>query len=369
LNRKLKNIFFLCSSTSWAGTEKWTLRAAEETARQSYNVTFVARKPEVFIKQNETELNYIKLPLRNDGDLFSVLKLSALLKKKKADVIVLTRVRDYWLGGLASRIAGVPALLRLGVVRELRQKHLMDYLRYGLLPSAILVNAQAIKETLIQTPWIKEEKVSVIYNGVNTPGPIDKNKAAEFRKQEDIKDGSLFVLGAGRLAVEKRWDWLIKASSEIMDLGFNLNVSIIGEGNERPRLEKLISESQHNHHFCLAGYKANSSEWLGSADLVVLPSSNEGVSNTMLEAMGMATPVIATASGGVREHFSDRDNILLANTNDYDGFKNRLLNAVQNENVRKTVGQNGYEYVKNEFRWDKMTKNLIHLFKTINSGL
>jgi len=358
---RAERIFFMCSSVAWAGTEKWALRAAEEISSSGRKVTFVARAPEVFRERQNLPLDIKKLPLKNDGDLLSILSLSWLLKKEKADVLIVTRVRDYWLGGLAGRLAGVPVLLRLGVVRKLRQRHFMDYFRYGVLPSKILVNAQAIKETLKETPWVKSDDINVIYNGVDVPGPLSEEKIQVFRNTENITQDKCLIVGAGRLAVEKRWRWLIEAVYKLHSDGKPVVCYILGEGNERHKLEEMIKQFRLEGVVHLPGYKKDANIWLGAADIVALPSDNEGISNTMLETMGMATPVVVTASGGVREHFSDGNNLFLADTNDFDGFYSRTLSLVSDPTLRKELGLAGLEKVKSDFQWNSMTKKLQNL--------
>ena len=138
---------FVCSSLAWAGTEHWTARACSLLAERGHDVELIVRRSELFAPRVGSDVRIQRLPLASDADLGSIARLSGRLRGR--DLVVLTRVRDYWLGGLAARLAGVPALLRLGVERRLRDRYVMDRLRYGVLPAKLLVNAEAIRTTLL----------------------------------------------------------------------------------------------------------------------------------------------------------------------------------------------------------------------------
>ncbi len=346
-----------CASTGWGGTEKWALRTAEELVRAGHSVLFTCRRRSQFAQRASLPLDFRHLPLGNDGDLYSLLQL-ARLYRKEVDVAILTRVRDYWLGGLACRLAGVPALLRLGVVRKPRSGHIMDRLRYGVLPGAVVVNARAIQETLVEQPWMRKKPIHVIHNGVDAPGPPEPAQCRTLRAEIGAPEAVPLIVGAGRLAVEKRWDWMLRGCHRLLEEGLPFRAAILGEGSEAARLKRLRDELGLRESVQLLGLRRDADRWLGCADLALLPSSNEGLSNTMLEAMGQATPVLATASGGVREHFTDGETLLLAGTEDEEGFVQRLLHALRHPETAAEIGRRGYQRVRERFRWEGMVREL-----------
>ena len=336
------------------------LRACENLHRRGRQVMLVTRHPDVFKRRLETDLPILQFQMRNEADIGSVIRMSGLFRNN-ADVIIPTRVRDYWLAGMAARLARVPVLLRLGVVRRLRDDYMMDKLRYGKFPSGILVNAIAIRETLSQTPWINPKNIHVIYNGVDAPGFTEISEKQKIRKELEIPDDHIFIVGAGRLAIEKRWGWIADALPRIQQSGLQATAIVFGEGSERPIIEHRIREHGLETEFLLPGHRSDIDKIFGAADIVALPSSNEGVSNVMLEAMGRGTMVVATDSGGAREKFTDGENILLAGNNDFDGFADRLLRAASSADLRRTIGANSFETVQNHFTWLKMIYTLEEL--------
>lgn len=140
---------------------------------------------------------------------------------------------------------------------------------------------------------------------------------------------------------------------------------VFGEGSERPVIEQQIREHGLESVFLLPGHRSDVDRIIGAADIVALPSSNEGISNVMLEAMGHGMPVVATDSGGAREKFTDGNDILLAGNNDFDGFADRLLRATSSKELRQQIGENELENVQKNFTWLKMIYTLEELIVKI----
>ncbi|MBS1261469.1 MAG: Alpha-D-kanosaminyltransferase [Calditrichaeota bacterium] len=357
----------VCSSVAWAGTEKWALRTSEELEALGWRVSFVARSPDLFRGRQIGQLTYHRLPMVNDIDAISALRLSSFLKHN-ADVVILTRVRDYWLGGLAARLAGVPALLRLGVVRKMRARYWRDRLRYGVFPTALLVNARAIRDDLADTPWIDLDSVHVIYNGAEAPGPLPADERARLRSQLGTADGELLLAGAGRLAVEKRWDWMIDAVGRLRRRGLPVRAVVFGDGNERKRLLARVRDARLEDYASFPGHVLNAPHFLAAADIAVLPSRNEGVANAMLEALGLALPVVATTSGGVSELLENGRDLILLEQDDYAGFVNAIERLARDEHLRERLGRHGCETVRRRFRWEVMVRQLDGLLRSLVEG-
>ena len=357
-------IVAVCSSTNWGGTEKWVLRACEELHMRGRNVKLIVRDEALFRERLVTDLPLVCLPLRNEADVKSI---SALKKefRENADIVILTRVRDYWLGGIAAKMACVPALLRLGVVRHMREKYFMDKLRYGKLPTEILVNAGAIKNELIKTSWINGDNINIIYNGVDVPGALPDIDCRNIKKEFGISSDEILIVGAGRLAVEKRWRWFVEAFAGAVERGLPVFGLLFGEGSERLKIEDRIRNLKLEDRFLMPGYINDVERILAAADIVVLPSENEGVSNVMLESMGRAVPVVVTASGGVTEKFEHDKDILMTEKYDLEGFKNHLIKLAQDANLRDSIGKSGYKTVCEQFTWSAMTDALETLLDRI----
>ncbi len=153
----------------------------------------------------------------------------------------------------------------------------------------------------ITNPLIKSLAKSKIiprkFEAIHNPCDIERVKKLS---EEDIPvfDGK-YILGVGRLTKQKRFDLLIKAFHQSNAKDYKL--VILGEGNQRAELEKLIAELNLTDSVIMPGFVSNPYPWYKGATLFVLSSDSEGFGNVIVEALACGLPVISTDCGPVQE--------------------------------------------------------------------
>jgi len=141
---------------------------------------------------------------------------------------------------------------------------------------------------------VKEEKIEVIYNGVN----LDK-----FTPTQNIKTHTPYILFIGNLKKEKGVIELLQAFKIINDKYPQLRLKYIGSGSMLSQLQSISKQLCLESKVDFEGVKPHDELpcWLGNATLLALPSYNEGVPNVVLESMACGVPVVASAVGGIPE--------------------------------------------------------------------
>jgi glycosyltransferase involved in cell wall biosynthesis len=159
-------------------------------------------------------------------------------------------------------------------------------------------------------------KVEVIENGILEP---QFNKGACYIEKEDpiynFCDRSHLLLSIGRLSEEKGFVNLIKAIHLLISNGIRVKLCIIGDGPQRRQLEKLINQLNLNDIVLLSGYRKNAFRFMSIFDIYILSSFTEGLPITVLEAMHMGIPIVATQVGGVPEVLEWGESGLLLSSN------------------------------------------------------
>lgn len=151
----------------------------------------------------------------------------------------------------------------------------------------MITNCEMLKtEALRLSP---SRRFDVIYNGIDTE---------KFKPNLDKKANTkIKIISVGRLHEIKNYDNLIKS---IKDLP-NSELTLIGEGRQEQELKKLAKELNLNVNFVGRKSQEEIVCYLQNADIFVLPSLHEGMSNSILEAMACGLPIIATNVGGSKE--------------------------------------------------------------------
>lgn len=157
---------------------------------------------------------------------------------------------------------------------------------------AIVVVSRGVMEDLISTTKIPREKVRVIYNPVVTPELLAR--AEEPLEHPWFAGGEPpVILGVGRLVRQKDFATLIRAFA-LVRMEQPVRLIIIGEGEERDKLEALLRTLGLEQDVALPGFVENPYKYMKRAAVFVLSSRYEGLSNVLVEAMAVGTPVVST---------------------------------------------------------------------------
>lgn len=175
---------------------------------------------------------------------------------------------------------------------------------------AVIANSEGLRRLALRT---LDGEIEVIHNGVDTE---------EFTPEKRKSGDTFRIVSTGRLIERKGYEYLIRAL-EGME---NVTLTVIGDGDRRPDLERLADKLGVRAFFRGAVDHDDIAREYQKADLFVLPSLNEGMSNSLLEAMACGLPVIVTDVGGAGE-LVDGNGIIVhrASADDlHDGIKGYL---------------------------------------------
>ncbi len=179
--------------------------------------------------------------------------------------------------------------------------------------------------------------VNVVYN-VNDYDTI--YEAAKEQLEFNIDKTICNICSVGRLTSQKRYDRLIRAASKMRDENFKFHIYILGEGADRPKLEKIIAEQQLNQHITLLGYKDNPYKYVSKMDLFVCSSSKEGYSTAVSEAIALNVPVLTTNVSGMNEILHNGKYGLIVNNDEQsliDGLRLLLNNKEMILGFKKAI--------------------------------
>ena len=191
-------------------------------------------------------------------------------------------------------------------------------------------------------------RVRVIYNGVDIAGwPSSKLERRQKRLELRLSADEFLIGTAGRLDDQKGHAVLIRAVHLIK--AHPLRCAILGEGPGRPALERLIRRHHLERQVWLLGQRDDVTSWLSALDLFVLPSLWEGLPNSLLEAMAMGLPVVASGVDGIAEIVENGKNGLLVPPKYPKALSRKILELIQDPAARARLGEAARKTINDRF--------------------
>ena len=233
--------------------------------------------------------------------------------------------------------------------------------------STIVAVSGGTKLSLISRNHISEHKVRIVRYGVDLK-KYHKKQSDDMRQAMGLQ-GAFPVLGVvARLDYIKGHSFLIQAVSDIVKKYPKLRCVLVGEGDYRTKLEKLIHELGLTDHFVLLGTRSDIVDILSVLDLFILPSISEGLPNVILEAMACSVPVVASRVGGIPEIIEHRISGLLVPAQNTHALSKSILELFDNGRLRRQLGENARKRVQEKFSLEhqiRQFKKIYHDFLSI----
>jgi glycosyltransferase involved in cell wall biosynthesis len=165
--------------------------------------------------------------------------------------------------------------------------------------------SQATVDDLVRLGVAPREKFRVLPLGLDLDPltRIDGELRRRSRAELGIGAGEVLLIFVGRVVPIKRLDLLLAALALALarEPGARLRLAVVGDGEERPRLERQAAELGIAGEVLFLGYRRELRPLFAAADLAVLSSDNEGTPVSLIEAAAAGLPAVATDAGGVRE--------------------------------------------------------------------
>ena len=268
---------------------------------------------------------------------------------------------------LSKRLIGVPVVAKvlrggeLGDLAKLKRRAFGEN-RIATIKrwvDTFIVISSEIEEELQQI-GVRPEKMAFIPNGVDLNRFAPSSSAEEkdsLRRKLNLPDG-LVVVFSGRLDPEKRVDQLIGVWNSIIRDHPNATLLILGTGTEE---EKLKHAAGDNIRF--EGNVKDVSPYFQASDIFVLPSSTEGLSNSLLEGMASGLASIATSVGGAVDLIESGENGILIPPDSPDFLASALLKLLEDSTLRVKFGTNARIFVKKKYSLSAVAKDLYSLYR------
>ena len=246
-----------------------------------------------------------------------------------------------WVGGTAA----------LGIYNYLDRMALKKF-------NALAAVSGAVAQRLLAF-GVPAEKVKTIANGID----VQAFERGEPLPALSVTAGKVVGVVA-RLDLQKGFEYLLRAIRELCNI-YALRVVIVGEGPDRKAIEDMVKEYGLQSNVMLAGQQSDMAGVYAAMDIFVLPSLNEGLPMTVLEAMAASRPVIATRVGAIPSVIKDGENGLLVDPRDTDGLRNALARLLSDSDLCRRMGGQAHDWVSRNYTSEVMALKYRQLYEEV----
>ncbi|HYS18446.1 MAG TPA: glycosyltransferase family 4 protein [Candidatus Binatia bacterium] len=282
------------------------------------------------------------------ADLAALGQILRLIRRERPSIIHTHTSKAGFVGRLAALIARVPAVIH--------QPHgHIFYGYYGPRRTAVFtaLERQAARWTDRIVALTERGIAEHLAHGIGRPAqyvavpsgvPTAALRAAaplraEARARLGLDAGAFVVVGLGRLIRIKGFDLLVRALPGVIAQIPSARLLLVGEGPERPSLDAIAASLGLTERLWMTGETADVPMHLVAADVVVVPSRNEGMGRVIVESMALGVPVVATTVGGIPDVVTDGECGRLVEPDDVDALAAALVELGRDPALRRKLGE------------------------------
>lgn len=296
--------------------------------------------------------------IKDRFDLGAILRLARFLRQNRVDILhTHVRLADL-VGALAGRLARTPVVLTTihdrihlderGVRRRGFNSQVYNFLLRHFFHAVIAVSEATRQDTIEQT-GLSPQKVYHIINGTDlerlhiAANPGQKRAELGF-EAEDRLIGNVARLKGWR-SLKKGHEDLLQAATLVLARELRAHLLIVGDGEAQPYLEEVAQNLGLSQRVHFLGFRRDALEIMACLDIFVLSSHWEGLPRTLMEAMGLGVPCVATAVDGVPELAGGEEGALLVPPQDPPALAQGILRLLGDQALARKLADEGQKRV------------------------
>ncbi len=342
------SFLFADSERVWRGGQDQLLTLLTGLLHRGHKVHLVCHPKTLLEERARAEgIQVYPVPFRKLAGAHVFIRLLCILRRLRPDILAFNTPRPILLGNLASRFVPVRVRIIFRRVNFPLRGNLVTRIKYSWGIDCIVAISESISLQL-QAGGVPASRIRTVYEG------IDLSLYNPRRKLMVRSPGEPQIIGTvAHLSREKGLSYLVEAAARIREVKSRMRFVIVGEGECRRELEEQVQARGLTRVFYFAGFQHQPSQYSRQFDVFVLPSLSEGLSSSILTAMAMALPVVATDVGGIPELVTDKENGLLVPAANPAALAEAIESLANDPNLAFCMGQKGRKRMEEHFTLDR----------------
>ena len=226
-----------------------------------------------------------------------------------------------------------------------------------------LVAISGAVKNILKNDGIPESKIDVIYDGVYFPNSVDQEAVGRIRAEFN---GKTIVGNLGNFADHKDHYTLIKAYDKICHKRNDTVLLLVGDGPLYQEIQGYVNSLSCKGSVIFTGFRTDVYELISAMDIFVITSKEEGLCTTIIDAMHLKKPIVATRAGGIPELVKDGCNGYLSEVREFELIAQQIIELIDHQGKRFEFGKNG-KNIALGFNVGRMTNAYVELYHQLKN--
>jgi glycosyltransferase involved in cell wall biosynthesis len=345
------------TARTWRGGQNQVLLTVNGLREIGQRAALVAHPDGELRKRAAEGLELVPLAPKSEMDLTAAWRLNRVIKRLKPDVIHAHDAHGVAMAGLALSLGAAsakdgepPLVVSRRVDFHLRSNSFSRWKHRQV--DCFIAASEAIRHMLI-ADGVPENRTVTVHEGID----VEHVRAAplvDVHQAFFLPHGAPVVGNIAALVPHKGQRHLIEAAHIVVQKLPDVRFVILGEGELREALERLIKEYRLEKHVLLPGFRTDVLGCLKSFDLFVMSSVTEGLGTSLLDAMACSRPIVATTAGGIPEVVEEGVTGLLVPPRDHTAMADAIVALISDQSRRRQMGDAGFARVNDRFTVERM---------------
>ncbi|HEC98278.1 MAG TPA: glycosyltransferase family 1 protein [Nitrospirae bacterium] len=355
------------SSRGWGGQEIRILKESLGMLSKGHRVIIAAsERSELYPRAKTAGIKVYPVSFVKKNPL-SIARTTSIINRESIDILNTHSSSDSWIATFGAKIAGnKPLILRTRHLSTPIGKSFLSRLIYEILPDKVITTGEEIRQRMTKLNGFDGNKICSIPTG------IDLNIFNPEKTIPCLEKTGFYI---GMVSVLRSWkghEYFIKAVPEILKSIPEAQFFIVGNGPQHENIRNLIKEMALGKKILMLGHREDVPEIMASLDILVHSSyANEGVPQSILQALAMKKAIVASDAGAIREVILDGETGFLIKSRDHHLITDRVTHLYKNPELRIKLGERGREMVHRNYSFEGMLDRIEALYRQLfeNKGM
>src|SRR4051812_14206529 len=345
------------TARTWRGGQNQVLLTGNGLREMRQRAALVAHPDGELRKRAAERLELVPLAPKSEMDFSAAWRLNRVIRKMKPDVIHAHDAHGVAMAGLALSLgagtakgAEPPLVVSRRVDFHLRGNSFSRWKHRQV--DCFIAASEAIRQMLV-ADGVPAERTVTVHEGIDVEHVLDQ-PFVDVHQAFFLPHGAPVVGNVAALVPHKGQRHLIEAAHIVVQKLPDVRFVILGEGELREGLERVIKEYHLEKHVFLPGFRTDVLGCLKSFDVFVMSSVTEGLGTSLLDAMACSRPIVATTAGGIPEVVDDGVTGLLVPPRDHTAMAEAIVALIADTHRRQTMGEAGFARVNETFTVERM---------------